>query len=230
LDQYIGRLSPGQAATGIRAAIINARHLLEDAELLFQKRRWERATALAILAIEEIGKVPILREVLLARDDSELRACWRRYRSHTGKNVHWILPQLIVKGARKLEHLRPAYEESSDHGNLLESIKQLAFYSDALGKCRWWVPGETTDEELFEAILEAARVLVKAGDSAFTSEKELEIWVKHLRPVWKQNMDLMKKALLASYAEAESKGVLRGKSSELTMLNFLYQDPAPLEE
>lgn len=39
----------------------NAHGLLLDAELMFENRRWSRAQALAILAIEEIGKYLLLK-------------------------------------------------------------------------------------------------------------------------------------------------------------------------
>ncbi|MGM0985309.1 MAG: AbiV family abortive infection protein, partial [Pseudomonadota bacterium] len=50
------------------------------------------ANSLATLSIEESGKVSILRAMSLARDEKELKEEWRRYRSHTNKNVQWILP------------------------------------------------------------------------------------------------------------------------------------------
>ena len=79
--QYSGRLNPTQAAEGIQAALKNARALLADAQLLLENERWQRATALSILAIEEAGKIPLVRGILLARDDKESREAWRSYRS-----------------------------------------------------------------------------------------------------------------------------------------------------
>src|SRR5262245_39384520 len=108
ITQYSGPLSIEQAAEGIRRALENARSLLADAELLVEHRRWARAASLAILAIEEAGKVPLVRALLLARDANELKDEWRAYRSHTKKNVLWILPELAAQGARFLEDLRPA--------------------------------------------------------------------------------------------------------------------------
>lgn len=223
--QYHGPLTPAQAAAGIQAAIQNAGDLLSDAELLLENKGWQRAAALAILSIEEMGKIEILRGLLLARDERELKESWIRYRSHTKKNVLWILPQFVAKGARRLEHFRPAYDESSDHGKLLDSVKQLAFYSDACGKCHWSAPREVVDMALAEGITKTAKLLVGGSAYAFTTEAELEIWCKHMRSVWKGDMNEMKKSLLACYAEAEAKGVFLGKSTEFDMLKFLYEDP-----
>ena len=140
LKQYTGRLNTAQAAEGIQTAIRNSRSLLADAKLLLENERWQRAAALAILAIEEAGKVSILRGLLLTRKEEELKDEWRSYRSHTSKNVTYILPELVAKGARKLEHLRSIFDESSEHGQVLDSIKQISFYSDALGDCHWSAP------------------------------------------------------------------------------------------
>jgi hypothetical protein len=54
-----------------------------------------------------------------------------------------------------------------------------------------------------------------------STKAELEIWVKHLLPVWKKDMGAMKSALLACYKEAHEKGVLSGKQSAEDMAKFL---------
>lgn len=77
LDAYQGRLSAAQIAAGMNAAENNARRLAEDAATLLGLGRFPTATALAILSIEEAGKVSILRELALARSEEELAAAWR---------------------------------------------------------------------------------------------------------------------------------------------------------
>jgi len=137
ITQYTGPLDVEQAAEGITKARANAQSLLADAELLLEHQRWARATALAILSIEEAGKVALIRELLLARDEAELREGWRAYRSHSKKNVLWILPDLAAKGARSFEDLSPVGDPTSDHPQVLDSLKQTAFYSDVYGNGRW---------------------------------------------------------------------------------------------
>jgi hypothetical protein len=39
LNAYSGRLTPAQAAAGIEAAVLNARELLADAQLLYGTKR-----------------------------------------------------------------------------------------------------------------------------------------------------------------------------------------------
>jgi AbiV family abortive infection protein len=89
LSQYQGPLSASQAAEGINIAAANAKRLAEDAKLLLDAGRYPTATSLAMLAIEESGKTSILRHMLLAASENELRECWRRYRKHTEKN-HFV--------------------------------------------------------------------------------------------------------------------------------------------
>ena len=124
LESYRGKLSPSEIAEGMNAARENALRLAEDAELLLEQGRFPSAVSLAILSIEETGKVRVLREFSLARTDKERSTSWRAYRTHTKKNIGWILPQLIAAGARTLEELRPVFDESSDHPFVLNQLKQ----------------------------------------------------------------------------------------------------------
>jgi len=221
ITQYFGSLSPAQAAKGIEAAMKNASALVSDAILLLQNRRWSRAAALAILAIEEVGKPSILRSILLARNDKELREEWKNYRSHSKKNVMWILPDLVKKGARHIEELRPIFDEDGDHGPVLDALKQIAFYSDAYGSCNWSLPESGIDEALAKSLVQIAQVLTSKELGPMTSEAELQLWVKHLGPVWKGDMADMKKALLACYAEAQGLNILRGDTPPSDMVKFV---------
>jgi len=223
LPQYDGPLSPRQAANGIAAAVANARALVEDAEALLEKRRWPRATALAVLAIEEAGKPTIIRSILLARDEKERREEWKAYRSHTKKNLAFILPELVGQGARSLDDLAPIFDPESNHGHVLDTLKQIGFYSEAGGDCNWSRPDNVINESLARSIVSAARLLASAGGAAMSSEAELELWIKHLKPVWKSEAAFeVKQALAACYAEAEASGLLQGKQTASRMTKFLF--------
>jgi AbiV family abortive infection protein len=225
LTQYVGPLSPKQAAEGIAAAYDTALALVQDAELLVEHGRWPRAVALAALAIEEAGKANILRGLLLARTEEERRDDWRDYRSHTKKNVAYILPELVSDGARSLDDLDPLVDPNSDHGQLLDTCKQLAFYSEAVvgvQPCNWSTPAKTINEAFARSLVATAKIFA-SGEHAMTSEAELELWVRHLRPVWKVAPAYeVKQAMAACYAEAEATGVLRGKHTAREMTRFLF--------
>jgi AbiV family abortive infection protein len=178
---------------------------------------------LAILAIEEASKPSLIRAVLLARNEAELRQEWRAFRSHVQKNVGWILPEIADQGVHMLDDLRPIFDPASDHPQVLEAIKQAAIYSDAYGECHWSKPDHVFSETEARSFVRLARLLAgrdRAG--AMTSQAELELWVKHMRPIWKGPMADMKHALAACYAEAEELGVLRGGSSASDMVRFMF--------
>ena len=228
--RYTGSLTAAQTAAGIDAATRTARGLLADAELLLRSERWERATALAILAIEEMGKVEILRSILLARDASELETEWRAYRSHTKKNVAWIFLDLVRIGARKLEDFKPIFDTRNDHGKFLDAVKQESFYSNISDEGEWLSPEQRIKRELAETMFAVAKTLVREDPSPMTTEAELNLWVRYLSPVWRGPMPELKQALAACYAEAEAQGVLQGKSTAAEMLNFLYEDSTLSEQ
>lgn len=205
LDSYKGPLSITQIADGMNAALRNAVRLAKDARLLVDAERLPSAVSLAILSIEEAGKISILRALAFAENEQDLKTEWRRYRSHTSKNLQWILPQLMTAEARSLDDLRPLFDENSDHPQLLDQLKQIGFYTDCLGsKAHWSLPEEVIDLDLAEMLVNAAEIL---SSGALTTEREIALWVKHLRPVWKQSDREMKQALVDWYAAMQAEGL-----------------------
>ena len=73
LNQYKGSLNSSQIAAGINSALLNSKRLVEDSILLFNEERYPSAVSLAILSIEEAGKVSILRELALYSDEKKLK-------------------------------------------------------------------------------------------------------------------------------------------------------------
>jgi AbiV family abortive infection protein len=206
LDAYRGLLTPAQVAEGIRAAEANAVRLAKDARLLMEAGSFPTAASIAILAIEEAGKVSILRSLSLARSEVEANATWKEYRSHTRKNAAWLLPQLAAQGANKLEDLRPLFDEGAEHPYLLDRLKQLGFYTDCLGKANWSSPNAAISTEMATALVEIAHLLAGSGNGA-CSEREIELWVEHVGPVWRQDTGWMKQALVNWYAAMQEAGL-----------------------
>jgi AbiV family abortive infection protein len=178
-----------------------------------------RAASLAILAIEEAGKVSLIRE-LLVLPDSDLKMAWRRYRSHTEKNVIGSFFD-HVNASPNLEDFRPLFEKTNDNPRVLDAVKQLGFYSDCLGSCHWSVPAEVVNEPLAQSLLLTVRTLIPTGECAMQTAPELELWVKHLRPVWGREMPAMKRGIIDCYQEASDSGVLRGGHTVEEMVRFL---------
>lgn len=195
LKSYRGALTAEQVAAGMTVARGNSLRLLDDARALLAGQRWPTAAALAILAIEEVGKLGILRQIATARDDESLKRLWKEYRSHRSKNKGWIAPRLMMDGARSLEDLRPAVDQEGDHTAVLDAIKQIAIYSDCLGQAYWSSPETAVDEELARGLVATAEILTSTMSRA-TTPREIELWVVHIGPVITKPLPIMKAALI----------------------------------
>jgi len=180
LVQYRGPLTPSQAAEGIALARSNAARLIADAELLLQSDRHASASALAILAIEELGKVQVIKTIALQSDEAGLKQSWKDYRNHRAKNVQWIIPKLAAEGARTLVQMRAAADPSGEHTAMLDTVKQLAFYTDCFTAFpRWSEPTDAVDPNFADAILSVARMLNRECE---TTVRELELWTTIVGP------------------------------------------------
>ena len=204
LSQYRGRLTPAQVANGMNAAIRNARRLADDARALFDLERYPTAASIAVLSIEESGKVSILRHFAIARDLPSCRQIWRDYRNHRSKNVAWILPDLVAAGARDLDSLRLATEPDAEHTAILNNIKQIGFYSDCLGSVHWSEPEEVIDRQLAQMLVRIADLF--AAKEAVTRE-EMELWITHLGPAYGAPLETMKEALINWYRAMNEAGL-----------------------
>lgn len=209
---YRGPLSATQIAAGINAANSNALRLAEDAELLLNSGRVPSAASLAALSIEEAGKVSILRQLSTASSREEVAQAWKNYRSHTQKNVHWLLPSLVAKGARKLDDLQPLFEKDAEHPFLLDQLKQLGFYTDCLGNQHWSIPLEVVQEELARNLIQTAKLLAKKRE---VTVKEIELWVQYVGAAPKGDLNENKKALVDWYAAMQVAGLHPDGTNEM---------------
>ncbi|QET04367.1 MULTISPECIES: AbiV family abortive infection protein [Cupriavidus] len=204
LNTYRGPLSAAEVAAGMNAANANAQRLADDAEALLAAGRIPTAASLAALSIEESGKVSILRQLATSNSKEEVAAAWKSYRSHSRKNVNWLLPELAVKGARKLEDFRPLFEEDAEHPFVLDKVKQLGFYTDCLGNRHWSVPTNAIDEALAGSLIQIAKLLVGKRE---ISVKEIELWIHHVGSAPKNDFSAMKRALASWYSAMQEAGL-----------------------
>jgi AbiV family abortive infection protein len=83
------KLSKKQFLTGMNLALKNARSLLREAHLLAERSVYGRAAALAVLSLEESGKVVFLticsHRDRLKSDQKTLNRLWRQYTNHQTK-------------------------------------------------------------------------------------------------------------------------------------------------
>lgn len=206
LSQYGGRLTPAQIADGMNAAIRNARRLANDARTLLDLERYPTAASIAVLSIEESGKVSILRHFAMARDLPSCRKIWREYRNHRSKNVAWVLPYLVAGGARHLDSLRLATQSDAEHTALLDNVKQIGLYSDCLENVHWSEPDKVVDRPLAQVLVNIADLF--ATKKAITPE-EIGLWMAHLAPAYGAPLETMKEALLNWYRAMNEAGLLK---------------------
>lgn len=206
LKPYRGALTAAKIAEGMNAAQKNAQSLAEEARILFDSGKFARSTALAILSIEEKGKLAILRDLSTATTELEAKRAWKRYRSHRSKNTHWITIELVQAGAKEMEDFRPMIDENADHTKMLDNLKQVAFYTDCLGESHWSIPNDVIAESTAASILKTAEVLSTGG---MHSEVGIELWKKHIGPVRDKSLPEQKIALKSWHSEMLSKGLVK---------------------
>jgi AbiV family abortive infection protein len=204
LDQYTGKLDAAQVAFGMNAAAGNAKRLGDDSALLLDAGRFASATALAILSIEESGKLSILRQLATAQSAEQVNSCWHEYRSHTKKNVMGAFLDFFAKGARHLGQFAPLFDPHADHPHLLDHVKQIAIYSDCLGSAHWSEPAEVIEESLARRMVQTAQILAKQKE---VSPLEIELWIKHVGPHLHGNLGDAERALEIWYAEMQRHGL-----------------------
>jgi AbiV family abortive infection protein len=203
-SQHRGKISLAMIAQGMNAARDNAKRLLDDATALHAAGRLHSAAALAILSIEESGKTSILRGMVLCESEAEWRSAWRQYRSHTSKNIAWILGQLAAKGARTIDALRPITDPSSEHPQVLDQLKQLCLYTDCVGNSRWTSPAAVEVIEIAPYLLLMAKAMANSGE---TTEKELKLWRHHLLPVRHSSFEENKGAVARWWSDMRASGL-----------------------
>lgn len=205
LRRYVGPLSLAEIERGMHVITQNARDLLDDAEILFREQRYPRAVALAILSVEEIGKLHVLRR-LITTAEPQVKQVWRDFRTHSEKNRLGLFTA-YAKPSPKLRDFRPLFASASMDGDDIETLKQLAFYVDTYERGYWSAPGDVIGESLTGLLLRNARTVVGSGGTAVTTLPELELWKKHFAdPATFSSIDAAEAALLAYAEEAHSRG------------------------
>lgn len=205
MKPYKGELSLPQIAEGMNLARSNATRLVEDAELLFGAARYPTAAALAVLSIEESGKMGILRRFVLSNQDKGPAALWKDYRAHTEKNRGWIVSDLVNEDANKLDDFNHIYAKDAPHTKLLDQFKQLGLYTDCVEGGVWTSPHEIADRSIAQMLITNARHSLPIRE---TTVLELELWAKHLGPVVGPDIAPMKAAVCAWYSDMQENGLV----------------------
>ncbi len=222
-EPYCGPLSPNEVAKGTEVAASNARDLFRSAEVLFGLGHFAQSAALAILAIEEVQKVFILLDLLLAANEAETKRLWSEYRRHSPKQTRfskWLRVKAHTEkkpssDTREIEKLlsNPALGES-----VLELRKQLYFYTDNFQGSGWSLPSRSATRG--DASKALAIVELVIAHTTLYSAAELAIWRKHLVAIDAKSSRDKRSALLEFAAELDHSGFQKPNWFE-TMLGSL---------
>jgi AbiV family abortive infection protein len=202
-EQFEGASTADELAAGSNAALRNAQRLLNDAVLLLSQQRNPSAAALAILAIEEAGKLSIL-DGMAYTPPGKIAERWRAYRSHTAKNARWILPALADSKPRTVEEFASSLHPSSWHQSLLDELKQLAIYTDRLHDGTWSEPTQFVARETAEWLVATAKRLV-SNTPVTAAEIALRARFMNALPP-NATQEQKKQALAAYFQEARRQG------------------------
>lgn len=177
---YRESLSAQKIVDGMNAAHRNARRLVADAKRMLDSSRYPTAAALAILAIEERGKMNILPYFAVTKDKTKIKNLWNALKDHEEKNSNWITPGLLKEGHHAFDILSSLTDPKAEHPKLLEKFKQLSLYIDCLENAQWHEPEKEIGKEV-------ASWLVNLADSMTISPtitlKEIELFIEHLKPL-----------------------------------------------
>ena len=130
-------LSVGNICRGVGKCYDNAQEYLEEAKILFREKHTRRASALAILGLEEVGKMEVLGSAALLKvgDIKQWDQFWTNFTSHIAKQARGLFTSMdeIASryGKRNLLDTLPVTVSGRDGANPMidfETIKQQCFY------------------------------------------------------------------------------------------------------
>jgi AbiV family abortive infection protein len=125
-----GAITPHEIARGMHLSFKNAAKLARESKLLVRHRASARAFSLAVLGLEELGRVPLLLNGLFLdqNDVAGWKVFWNKLRSHHCKQSVWSVYGSLL---RHQKHAHAAhYEDRYPAGiePLLDKFKQMGFY------------------------------------------------------------------------------------------------------
>lgn len=209
----------------MQAASLNAVDLMDSADLLYTHKRFAHSVALATLAIEEAGKLPLLQSIFLGFGGDRVRL-WKSYRSHRAKTsslnagiqarVRATFPQIPPGEAKAIGQAGP----TPIH---LETNKQRAIYSDCLAVEDVFVCHLPRNidwrQQAWDRLCEAQAIVHGLRD--YTPE-ELDVWLRHAEAARAAGGDL-RSMLQALHKELLEKGFVKEGWWD-TMLQDLAED------
>lgn len=166
---------------GIELSIQNSFELIEDAEILFEKKKYSRAYTLSQLALEELGKSIMLYDFynklqMDKRNEIDFKLFRKNFRDHRMKTFESIVINLLMKGDSKSpEFKKIALDNFKDiqknkqgyYDNLKNNSLYVSLDNDVFKK-----PSEIFEKNQVLEFLEQAKSKI-----IFSSERTLK-WLR----------------------------------------------------
>jgi len=154
MERFRGHMTIEQLSAGIKACLKNARGLLSEAKLLAKNQRYARAMSLAMTALEEIGKIDVLKSMVrIPKTNQKLWADrWNLFVSHESKTARafkhtlpdeaYLFPELVVSAAL----------DNAARVSVSERVRQTGLYVDWFpSENRWLNPVSEITKEMAES-------------------------------------------------------------------------------
>ncbi|MBB4910553.1 AbiV family abortive infection protein [Actinophytocola algeriensis] len=153
-----------------RHAIANAAALLQDAELLLSHHRWPRAHALAVLALEEVGKAGICLGALGYQED-QAQDFWLEFRDHKAK-LHFAgaALQVLFGSEGQAEALVALVAAAQTEATSEHAQKLRGFYVDLDRQSGAILRPEAIDEAAASRTIERVEAMLNLLGPAWLTE------------------------------------------------------------
>ncbi|MFC6379858.1 AbiV family abortive infection protein [Tatumella terrea] len=192
------RLSNKLIAEGINAARSNATRLVADAKSMFELERYPTSVALSILSIEESGKPAILRQLSIALEEEHVATAWSDFRTHKKKNIMTSFEDFLESGARRINDFQPILGSKNPAPANVDKLKQDSLYTNFDDGRKWHLPENHIDKDTAMHYLNMASKLLPGHH---VTEKEIELYVKHLRHEKNRDIEEAKLSMIAFYED-----------------------------
>lgn len=182
--RYNGKLTIEQISEGIYFCIENATNIFGDAYILIKANRFPRALSLLLLAIQEAGKVNILKNMTMipTKNQKLWKKEWKNFRKHETKDFlgHDIKTSSEFNDSPGEYFWQQLLDKTNNFVPEREKVRQLGLYIDYIpSDKKWWSPNEINNKMVKMAESEVTKILYKLQmekEIGFFSAKALKIY------------------------------------------------------
>ena len=154
-----GYLTPEEIQEGIYFCLQNVSDILEDCSLLLGNGRFARPLALSITALEEMGKINVLRSInRLPKNKHKLRSLeWKKYYEHQRKSSLGLFSIVPDENRGSIDSIFSSALYVSEQAGLTEDFRQRALYTSYTTKKKVWFSPKEIDRTLAYQYFDIAR-------------------------------------------------------------------------